>query len=126
MSFNTKLKRPLNVRITKNDLIDLKALYQAHFQSYPIPTGGQPELWYNIVLEFLQRKGWDVCNPEVQQLEDRIREYELQDKYVEALMATFSGVEEVTDNEKIFELIIMGSELRRDIALETLGILETR
>lgn len=126
MSFTVKSKKPLNVRIKKDDLIDLKALYQAYFQHSAPPAGGQAEIWYNVVIDFLQRKGWDVCNPHVQELEDRIRSYELQDKYVATLMASFDPQAECTENEKVFELIVMGSELRRDAAIEALGILEAR
>ncbi len=124
-----KWKKPkalLPTRLTKDDIIDISAIYKSYFINHPMPSGGHPELWFTVILDFLGWKGWDTVRPALQDLEDRIMKDELIDRYMEILEKKFETHPELTENEKIFLLITMGADLRKEIAVETLGILETR
>lgn len=121
-------KRPQKVRptrLTKDDLIDIGNIYQYYFKNHQF-KGGNPELWFTVILDFLGWRNWDVIRPELQELEDRILEMELTETYVGKLMATFSPTAEISEADKIYMLITMGSEIRKQMAIEVLGLLETR
>lgn len=121
-----KVTKPLNLSINSSDVNDIRSIYMAYYIQKRDPPFGEPQRWFNVIVDFLQRKGWDVCRPELLSLEDRILKEELTEKYVKVLMDSFAHHDAISEHEKLFLLITMGSDLRRATAVETLGILEAK
>jgi hypothetical protein len=101
--------------LTREDIIDIESIFIREHQDKPMPKGGFPELWYNVITRFL---GWTgSVPPHIRDAEHLIMERELYAEYIEALKQEVKLPADATDEERLFHAII-ASGPEREAALK--------
>lgn len=119
----SKNKRSYSLKLSDSDVNRLKQIFLSYVNNEAVPKGGMTEYWYLAVLDFMLQKNWDLCRPDLIEIEKKILENEMTETYVDTLMSQIAIDEGLEDHERIFLLITAGSDIRMDIAKRVLNLI---
>jgi hypothetical protein len=107
-------KNQMSKPLTKKQLLKLRDIYLANFNKGPLPDGGLPEAWYQVICTFLKYEGHDIVPEEIRILEATVADKGLSEDYIEVLMSVTKTPEdpEGGDADKILHILSASPEER--------------
>lgn len=109
-------------KLSNDEIIDLKDIWNTKFRESRLPPGGIAELWYQTITHFLRHKydGAEIVLKKVREKEYLVLQHDdLSKEYCSAIMNVMgiSEMPELTEHQKLVYMMMATSD-ERALALE--------